>query len=432
MDREGLKEALPSLAGVRSIDDILQRIEALAREREAGEWIVTMPLGEPPEFEGMPELLRERRFPTRWELDRVAPDNPVFIKPGWGYWRVSLPLVGIANSRALAAAGITDETQSPAASLEIDRDAGGTPTGIFRDFNVMPILELTLMRAVPAFDLATRTRALARSMRIYNSFGTTSVFEGHGVAGDVIAAYQRVRDLGPSVRATLLFSPAWPSTTGADLRAMIRGWGRWLAGRGLGDDWLRVAGLFTEVDTSPEHGLRKAAFPNTGWAGFNYAGLPREAVKDLLTECARNGIRVEVIGTALLDMIAEVAREAPIAGQRWVLAHVGTLDQHQIDDRARPRPLRHHPHQQQHSQAGRCLARAHRGGARERRRTVAAASRCRCPARARDRQRAGLALAADLAGGRAHRSHHQCTDCARAGAHPAKRRCAAPPWAAPI
>ncbi|MFZ0123314.1 MAG: amidohydrolase family protein, partial [Xanthobacteraceae bacterium] len=58
MDREGLKEALPSMAGVRSIDDVLQRIDALVSERNPGDWIVTMPLGEPPEFEGMPELLR--------------------------------------------------------------------------------------------------------------------------------------------------------------------------------------------------------------------------------------------------------------------------------------------------------------------------------------------------------------------------------------
>src|SRR5262245_10038846 len=146
MDREGLKQALPSLAGVRSIDDVLTRIAALARDRAPGEWIVTMPLGDPPEFEGMPDLLREGRFPNRWDLDKVAPDNPVFIKPGWGYWRVTLPLVGIANSRALALAGIDNETKSPAASLEIDRDANGTPTGIFRDFNFMPILELTLFR----------------------------------------------------------------------------------------------------------------------------------------------------------------------------------------------------------------------------------------------------------------------------------------------
>jgi predicted amidohydrolase YtcJ len=331
MDREGLKEALPSMAGVRSIDDVLQRIETLVRERTPGEWIVTMPLGEPPEFEGMPELLRERRFPTRSDLDRVAPDNPVFIKPGWGYWRVTMPLVGIANSRALAAAGVAADTQSPAPTLVIDRDANGMPTGIFRDFNAMPISELTLMRIAPTFDLATRVRALARSMQIYNSFGTTSIFEGHGVAGDVIAAYQRVHDIGPSVRSTLLFSPAWCNTTEADIKSLISGWGRWLAGRGLGDDWLRIQGIFTEVDTSVEHGLRRAAFPNTGWAGFNYAGLPRDAVKVLLTECASNGIRVEVIGTDLLDLIAEVARATPIDAQRWILAHVSALDQHQID-----------------------------------------------------------------------------------------------------
>jgi predicted amidohydrolase YtcJ len=112
---------------------------------------------------------------------------------------------------------------------------------------------------------------------------------------------------------------------------MLSDWGRWLAGRGLGDEWLRVQGLFTEVDTSPEHALRKAAFPNTGWAGFNYAGLPAEAVKALLLECARNGIRVEVIGTALLETLADIARVAPIASQRWVLAHVEALDQHQFD-----------------------------------------------------------------------------------------------------
>jgi len=54
-------------------------------------------------------------------------------------------------------------------------------------------------------------------------------------------------------------------------------------------------------------------------------------VKALLLVCARNGIRVEVIGTALLETLADVARAAPIAGQRWVLAHVEALDQHQFD-----------------------------------------------------------------------------------------------------
>ena len=67
----------------------------------------------------------------------------------------------------------------------------------------MPVVEFTLMRKVPAFDLATRIAALPRSMEIYNSFGTTSVFEGHGVADDVIEAYKSVHAAGQqTVRAT--------------------------------------------------------------------------------------------------------------------------------------------------------------------------------------------------------------------------------------
>ena len=36
----------------------------------------TMPIGEPPEYLGVPDNLKENRFPTRWELDRVSPRNP--------------------------------------------------------------------------------------------------------------------------------------------------------------------------------------------------------------------------------------------------------------------------------------------------------------------------------------------------------------------
>jgi hypothetical protein len=196
----------------------------------------------------------------------------------------------------------------------------------------MPVVDFTVMAAAPTFDLATRVTALPRSMTIYNAVGTTSVCEGHGVASDVINAYQQVRAAGlQTVRANLAFSPAWKTVSPDDVAGVVEGWLRWLARKGIGDEWLRINGIYTEVDVSREHALRVAAFPETGWAGFNYAALPREAVKVLLRECARNGIRVNaILLPGMLEMIAEAAKDFSIAGQRWVLAHVTALDDKQI------------------------------------------------------------------------------------------------------
>ena len=69
MDREGLRDVFPSLEGCRSIRDVLDRVHALAAAAEPGEWIVTMPVGDPPYYWNVPGCLRENRFPTRRELD---------------------------------------------------------------------------------------------------------------------------------------------------------------------------------------------------------------------------------------------------------------------------------------------------------------------------------------------------------------------------
>ena len=65
MDREGLKFILPSLDGVRSIDDILEVIKQEVKNKKPGEWIVTMPIGDYPNYAGGSDLLKEKRYPTR-------------------------------------------------------------------------------------------------------------------------------------------------------------------------------------------------------------------------------------------------------------------------------------------------------------------------------------------------------------------------------
>jgi len=91
-------------------------------------------------------------------------------------------------------------------------------------------------------------------------------------------------------------------------------------------------GLHAEVGASAEHRMRARLLPQTGWAGFNYdANLPRPALKELLLECARSGVAVVGLTPDMLDIFSEVDREVPLAGRRWSLGHIITLDAAQID-----------------------------------------------------------------------------------------------------
>ncbi len=332
MDREGLKSLCPSLAGARSIDDVLERIASLVRAAAPGEWIVTMPIGDPPYYFDVPGTLKDGRFPTRADLDRVAPQNPVYIRAIWGYWRHTLPLVSIANSAALRLAGITRDTRPPWEGVTIEKDSAGEPTGVFVEQTYVPLVELSLMATAPRFTHADRVRALRESMKIYASTGTTSVVEGHGVVAEVVGAYEALAARGEStVRAHLALSPSWDALDPAACVARLDGWTARIAGRGTGDAFLRVGGLVGEANPTPDNAVRARAMPYTGWAGFAYdAALPRELLKTVLLEAARRDIRVLSMGKDLLDLYEEVNRVVPIRDRRWVIEHISTLTRDEI------------------------------------------------------------------------------------------------------
>ncbi len=333
LDREGLKGLLPTLAGCRSIRELVERLAALAAATPPGTWIVTMPIGEPPEYRYSASMFEEGRLPNRQDLDRASTRHPILIRCAWGYWSGQLPLVSFANSAALAAAGIRTGAASPSPLLEIEVDAAGEPTGVFRENAFQPIAEFTLFRMAPHFSEDDRARTLGESMRLYNAAGTTAVFEGHGVAEEVIRAYRRMREEGrQTVRATLAFSPGWSGATQADVQAWVAKEAPKLRGRGEGDAWLRVAGLFAELDPAPrESKLRAQCRPQTGWAGFHYdQGLPRELLGKLLAAAAKERLRVCAIQAPMLESYAEASRAAPIEGLRWVIAHPVTLDADQV------------------------------------------------------------------------------------------------------
>lgn len=333
LDREGLRHQLPSLNNATSLEDLLDAISDATRKCQPGTWIVTQPLGQPPEYSLASGSFANGKVPTRYDLDKVSPLHPVYIRSIWGYWSNAIPLISVANSLALTRAGIGPTTRSPSPDVVIQTDAQGVPTGVFLESTLVPLVEHTLMRCAPGFTAAQRESGLLHAMQAYNRVGTTAVFEGHGVASEVVQAYKRIHEAGrSSVRAVLTFSPNWQLRGQGDAVQLLKDWCAWLGGRGMGDAWLRVQGMYAELDSEPENNrLRAANHPCTGWAGFQAGcALPREALEALVIEAARAGIRLAGIWPNLLPLFERANRVHPIAPMRWVLGHQSTLDREQI------------------------------------------------------------------------------------------------------
>ncbi len=331
LDREGLKLIYPSLARCRSIAEVQALVRRLAARTPKGEWIVTMPLGAPPFYQGLPDGLAEQRWPSRADLDAAAPDHPVYIRGIWGYWNRP-PVHSVANSLALSAAGVTRAT-TPPRGVEVVKDAAGEPTGLFVEHNLIQVLEFTLMRAVPRFTPADRLRALRESQRRYAARGVTAVYEGHGVAPEVLGAYRESHARGElALRCALTVSPTWEA---ADADHAIPALAAWAGGRGLGDDRLRVSGVCLHYGGDPEVArILHGAQPYTGWAGFVESANGPDAYRHQAELAARHGLRVNTLVTRclpeVLDVWEDLARRHPIRDLRWVLVHLNAATPEQL------------------------------------------------------------------------------------------------------
>lgn len=325
MDREGLKQRRLSLAGCTCVADVLGRVREAAQRTPRGEWIATMPVGAPPYFFGGPKTLAEGRMPTRAELDAAAPDHPVYIQAVFGNWGAP-PGHAALNSAALQKNGVDAHTRPRLPNVTIERDAAGAPTGVIVENSPRPLVEVDFLKAVPRFTRRDRTEGLADSMRAYNSVGTTSVYEGHGLAAMTIAAYRDLWEAGRlTVRAGLVLSPAWSGFDEA-VRT-IRDWSALVRGGGCGDAWLNVSGVHIAWGGDPQlAALSRAELPNTGWAGFVEQAVTPAEFRDYCFLFAENDIRLNTIVSdnlhAVMPIIEEVAAKHPLAARRWVIQHV--------------------------------------------------------------------------------------------------------------
>lgn len=340
MDREGLRYIYPSLAGARTKAQILAIISAEVAKAQPGEWVVTMPLGDPPFHFDARDILASTGL-NRYDLDGVSPNNPVYIRSIWGFWDRT-PLVAVANSRALQLAGINAGTVAPYPGIVIEKDSNGQPTGVFRELNNQPALEHSLFSVVPRFTHQHRVAGLRKAMEIYNSLGTTSVYEGHGVASEVVRAYKDLWTRGEmTVRSALVISPTsgWYATSSRpELELMFRDWSEYASDQGFGDGFLRTTGVFIQGSGDPLlAAILDREAPYTAWASYNYDALAPEEFREVAMLAAKYNLRGHTtgVGTAL-DAFEQVNQTYPISSKRWVIEHIGTVT---ASERARMKAL---------------------------------------------------------------------------------------------
>ena len=144
-----------SPTSVSTIADIKGIIGRKAQETPAGEWIGATDYNE--------FYLAEKRHPTRWDLDEVAPHHPVVLSHRGLH-------ACVLNSMALSLAGITRETPDPPGGI-IERDpATGEPDGIL--FEMLGYIRGHVMPPLSEEELS---KGAAIANRHYLSYGITSL-----------------------------------------------------------------------------------------------------------------------------------------------------------------------------------------------------------------------------------------------------------------
>src|SRR5438874_299130 len=114
----GEREMTLNLEGTNAREDFVAKVKERVAQTERDKWITGR---------GWIETFwKPPQFPTRADLDKIAPDNPVFLTRADGH-------AAIVNSAALRIAKIDKETKSPFGG-EILRDKQtGEPTGMLLD-----------------------------------------------------------------------------------------------------------------------------------------------------------------------------------------------------------------------------------------------------------------------------------------------------------
>src|SRR3989475_5357061 len=111
----GQREMNLNLEGITNLEDFLAKVKQRVDQAKPGEWVTGR---------GWIETFwKPPVFPTRWDLDKISPNNPVFLTRADGHGAV-------ANSAALKLGGVTKDTKDPFGGQILRDKETGEPSGM--------------------------------------------------------------------------------------------------------------------------------------------------------------------------------------------------------------------------------------------------------------------------------------------------------------
>ena len=272
---------------IRNIGEILELVKAKAEELGPGRWVRGANFND--------SKLEERRHITRWELDKVSPENPVFIVSDTGHQSLS-------NSVALEMAGIDKNTPDPSGG-EIERDEEGVPTGLLYE-NASGLVR----HLIPEYTVEELKESYRKVVKKFNEWGVTSTHDASGQRNGIRAFKQLIDEGVRSLRMSLMVSVS-KDTPGDVLDALD------LAGieSGFGDDWIKVMSVKIMGDGSGAGGTCRVYEPqNRGPKGLGIWMTEPEEVERLVVKAHNSGLRVSIhsIGDRGIDMALDCIENA--------------------------------------------------------------------------------------------------------------------------
>ncbi len=314
------------IPGMETIREVLDYIAARARVVPAGGWISLQQV--------FITRLQEARFPTRAELDAVAPHHAVNFRTGPDNMLNTLALKKCAFDRTW-----TVQDGGPG---YLEKDAAGDPTGLVR--GLARYIKMSDTGRVPT---AAQSRERLRALFLdYNQTGFTAVCD-RGATPESIKRYEELRADG-ALTLRVAMSQTFPTVGSmASILAAIDG----IATSPLRapDAWLRLIGTKIWLDggmlTGSAYMLKPWGKSETyGIADDTYRGvlnIPLDRLQQMVERVARHGMQFtahvqgDAAVTALVDAYEKLNATFPVRAVRPGLSHSSFMTHDTVERMAR-------------------------------------------------------------------------------------------------